>query len=88
MEADDFFTMELDRYQNGAEKKLEACEGVVANVQTRSAGEYPTMVQLCGGGPQDPFGDRQFIKRIKTGGINLGLMMQIVEDRKKENNKA
>jgi hypothetical protein len=68
---------------NGAEEKLEACKGVSANVQTRAAREYPTMVQLCGGG-----GDRQFIKKIKTGGMNPGLMMQTLEDRKQKDNRA
>jgi len=79
---------ELVRYQNGAEEKLEACEGLAANVQAKSAGEHTPMVQLLGGGAEDPFGDRRFIKKIKTGGVNLGLMMQILEDRKKVGNNA
>jgi hypothetical protein len=47
-----------------------------------------SMVQLLGGSAQDPFGDRQFVKKIKAGGVNLGLMMQIVEDRKKRDTGA
>jgi len=46
------------------------------------------MVQLLGGGLEDTFGDRRFIKKIKTGGMNLGLMMQTLENRKKADNRA
>ena len=76
------------RYQDGAEQKLQTCEGLAANVQAKFAREHTPMVQLLGGALEDTFGDRRFIKKIKTGGMNLGLMMQTLENRKKADNRA
>ena len=45
-------------------------------------------VQLLAGGLEETFGDRRFIKKIKTRGMNLGLMMQTLENRKKADNRA
>jgi len=78
----------LVRYQDDDEEKLETFKGLAANVQAKFAREHTPMVQLLGGGLEDTFGDRRFIKKIKTKGMNLGLMMQTLENRKKADNRA
>jgi hypothetical protein len=60
----------LAGHQGGRKKNLEADANTEANFLGRDRRRSQPMVQLHGGGPQDPNGDRLFVKKIKMGTVN------------------